>query len=86
MNKDLGHDLGAGAGHNGQHIFVNSDLGQYIDHMKGKRKIKGRSSKSDLRANRKEHYWQNLDKTSIKLDLNTQREIISKVAKGTQGN
>ena len=54
--------------------------------MKGKRKIKGRSSKSDLRANRKEHYWQNLDKTSIKLDLNTQREIISKVAKGTQGN
>ena len=81
-----GYDIGVGAGHNGQHIFVNSDLGQYIDHMKGKRKIKGRSSKSDLRANRKEHYWQNLDKTSIKLDLNTQREIISKVAKGTQGN
>jgi hypothetical protein len=83
-----GHDIGVGSGHDGQHIFVNSDLGQYIDHMKGKRKIKGSSAKTDLRKPRTEAYWQNLHKKEFmqKLDEQTKQEIISKVAKGTQGN
>ena len=56
--------------------------------MKGKRKIKGRSAKSDLRKQRSESYWQNIHKDEFisKLDQKTQQEIISKVAKGTQGN
>mgnify|MGYP005691415791 FL=1 len=83
-----GHDIGVGSGHEGQHIFVNSDLGQYVDHMKGKRKIKGSSATSDLRKQRTESYWQNLHKQKFvqNLDKKTQEEIISKVAKGTQGN
>jgi hypothetical protein len=56
--------------------------------MKGKRKIKGSSSKSDLRKQRTESYWQNIHKQEFlqKLDEQTKQEIISKVAKGTQGN
>jgi hypothetical protein len=83
-----GHDIGVGSGHDGQHIFVNSDLGQYIDHMKGKRKIQGSSAKSDLRKQRTESYWQNIHKKEFmqKLDEKTKQEIISKVEKGTQGN
>ena len=83
-----GYDIGVGAGHDGQHIFVNSDLGQYIDHMKGKRKIKGKSSRTDLRKVRTETYWKNIEKQEFinKIDSKTQSEIISKVAKGMQGN
>ena len=85
-----GHDIGVGAGHDGQHIFVNSDLGQYIDHMKGKRKVKGKSSKSDLRGNRNEDYWRNVANYDpfggIKFDPNQAEDIVSKVAKGKQGN
>ena len=56
--------------------------------MKGKRKIKGSSATSDLRKQRTESYWQNLHKQKFvqNLDKKTQEEIISKVAKGTQGN
>jgi hypothetical protein len=45
MNKDLGHDLGAGIP--GKHIFINSVLGKYIDHLKGNRKEFGKSFESD---------------------------------------
>ena len=35
-------------------VFVNSQLGLYIDHMKGNRKGKGSSARNDLRAPTKE--------------------------------
>ena len=87
---DDGVDIGKGAGVKGHHVFINSVLGQYIDHMKGKRKVKGKSSKSDLRINRQEAYWQNVEAYDpfggIKFDPKQAEDIVSKVAKGKQGN
>ena len=45
MAPNDGVDIGKGAGVEGLHVFINSAIGDYIDHMKGKRKIKGKSSK-----------------------------------------
>lgn len=42
------------------HVFINSDLGKYIDHMKGDRKNRGKSLRTDLVTNRSEEYWKNL--------------------------
>lgn len=39
------------------HVFINSDLGQYIDHMKGPRKEIGKSKPGDLLLPRNENYW-----------------------------
>jgi len=39
------------------HPFINSVLGGFIDHLKGKRKNTGRSSKTQLQVNRNEDYW-----------------------------
>jgi len=65
-------------------------LGEYIDHMKGKRKIKGKSSANDLRIKRDQDYWKNVEKYDpfggIKFDPKQAEDIISKVAKGKQGN
>ncbi len=87
---DLGVDIGKGAGAKGHHVFINSVLGSYIDHMKGKRKVKGKSSKSDLRGGRNEEYWQNVENYDpfggIKFDPKQEKDIVSKVAKGQQGN
>jgi hypothetical protein len=85
-----GVDIGKGAGAKGHHVFINSQLGSYIDHMKGKRKLLGKSSKSDLRGSRNEDYWKNLEKhdpfRGVKFDTDQAEEIISKVAKGRTGN
>ena len=85
-----GVDIGKGAGAKGHHVFINSVLGEYIDHMKGKRKIKGKSSRSDLRTQRNEKYWQNVENYNpfggIKFDPKQAQDIISKVAKGKTGN
>jgi hypothetical protein len=85
-----GVDIGKGAGAKGHHVFINSQLGSYIDHMKGKRKVLGKSSKSDLRGSRNEDYWKNLEKhdpfCGVKFDTDQAEEIISKVAKGRTGN
>jgi hypothetical protein len=43
------HDIGYWKGVKGHHVFVNSELGLYIDHMKGKRKQIGSSAKNDFR-------------------------------------
>ena len=44
----------------GGHPLINSELGAYIDHMKGDRKVAGMSKKKDLMGNlRKESYWTN---------------------------
>ena len=87
---DDGVDIGKGAGAKGHHVFINSVLGEYIDHMKGKRKIKGKSSRSDLRVDRKEKYWKNVENynpfAGIKFDPKQAEDIISKVAKGKTGN
>lgn len=39
------------------HPFINGPLGEFMDHMKGPRKIRGRSSHRDLVAKRSEVYW-----------------------------
>ena len=52
------NDIGKWVGVKGHHVFVNSVLGQYIDHMKGDRKFKGSSSKKDLKTNIADvEYW-----------------------------
>ena len=45
------NDIGYWKGVKGHHVFVNSELGLYMDHMKGKRKKIGSSGKNDLRQN-----------------------------------
>ena len=85
-----GVDIGKGAGVEGLHVFINSVLGDYIDHMKGKRKIKGKSSLSDLRGKKEQAYWKNVENYDpfggVKFDPKQEKDIVSKVAKGTQGN
>lgn len=51
------HDIACGAGKRSQHVFVNSVLAQCMDHLKGRRKINGRSEATDLRVTRNEPYW-----------------------------
>ena len=41
----------------GGHPLINGPLGQWIDHMKGNRKISGKSLKSDIMVKRTEEYW-----------------------------
>ena len=43
------HDIGYSKGVRGHHVFVNSELGQYIDHFKGDRKETQRSTADDIR-------------------------------------
>ena len=85
-----GVDIGKGAGVEGLHVFINSVLGDYIDHMKGKRKIKGKSSSSDLRTKKPQDYWKNVESydpfNGVKFDVKQAEDIVSKVAKGRQGN
>ena len=40
------------------HPLINSEWGAYLDHLKGKRKSAGRSSRKDLVVTRSESYWQ----------------------------
>lgn len=40
------------------HVFINSVLGSYMDHLKGDRKQDGKSRRSDLKWNRREAWWQ----------------------------
>ena len=49
--KYLGSDSASG------HIFINSILGGYLDHLKGDRKSDGKSRLSDLYTKRKEVWW-----------------------------
>ena len=42
----------------GGHPLINTVLGKWIDHMKGDRKVTGKSKRSDIMVNRKESYWQ----------------------------
>lgn len=50
----------SGKGSNTGHPFINSVLGQYIDHLKGtKRKEAGKSSSEDLKIKHQSQYWKN---------------------------
>ena len=40
------------------HPLINSEWGAYLDHLKGDRKIEGRSKAKDLKVKRTEAYWQ----------------------------
>lgn len=42
------------------HPFINSELGNYLDHLKGKRKEIGHSSKKDIKTNKEIDYWKNI--------------------------
>jgi hypothetical protein len=42
----------------GGHPLINTELGKYMDHMKGDRKNDGRSNPTDIMVNRTETYWQ----------------------------
>ena len=41
----------------GGHPLINTKLGKWIDHMKGNRKVAGKSKRSDIMVNRSESYW-----------------------------
>ena len=41
----------------GGHPLINTELGKYMDHMKGDRKSQGKSKRSDIMVNRTESYW-----------------------------
>jgi hypothetical protein len=56
MGKFRSHNL-SGPHSGTTHPFINSDLGRYMDHLKGKRKSSGKSRSSDLKTARPEAYW-----------------------------
>jgi len=43
------NDIGYWKGVKGHHVFINSELGLYMDHMKGDRKEAGKSRRNDFR-------------------------------------
>jgi hypothetical protein len=56
VNKDFSNGLIEREGH----PIINSELGAYIDHLKGDRKLEGQSSRKDLKVQRTEDYWKNI--------------------------
>lgn len=44
------------------HVFINSELGCYMDHLKGPRKAVGKSRPGDLLVARNESWWQGMKK------------------------
>lgn len=54
------YDIGQGLGARSGHVFVNSPLGRFMDHMKGERKDLGASRRSELIVPRSEDYWQDV--------------------------
>ena len=46
------------------HPLINSDWGKYLDHLKGDRKLSGKSWNRDFKVPRNEPYWQNLQRGS----------------------
>ena len=41
----------------GGHVFINSPLGAYMDHLKGARKVVGSSKRTDIYRPHKNNYW-----------------------------
>jgi len=44
----------------GVHVFINSPLGHYMDHLKGAKKKQGKSKASDIYTQRNERYWKSI--------------------------
>jgi len=44
------------------HVFINSELGAFMDHLKGPRKALGKSKPGDLLKPRNEAWWAGLKK------------------------
>ena len=44
----------------GVHVFINSPLGEYMDHLKGKRKKTGSSKPTDIYYKRNADYWKQI--------------------------
>ena len=58
----LSHNISEGHPHKpGVHVFINSPLGHYMDHLKGKRKKTGRSKASDIYYKQTAEYWNNTE-------------------------
>ena len=55
QNKDISSGI-QGEGH----PLINSELGQWFDHMKGDRKQQGHSERRDLKITRVEDYWKTI--------------------------
>jgi len=55
QNKDISSGI-QGEGH----PLINSELGAFIDHMKGDRKRQGHSDRKDLKTQRTEDYWKTI--------------------------
>lgn len=63
FDRSLWHSLSPESGvRMAAHVFINGPLGKFMDHMKGKRKLKKSSNKGDLFVTRTEDYWKNLPK------------------------
>lgn len=56
VNKDFSSGIIEREGH----PIINSELGAYIDHLKGDRKAQGHSNLKDLKIQRSEDYWKNI--------------------------
>jgi hypothetical protein len=52
--------LKAAATGGGGHPLINTELGKYMDHLKGDRKAQGQSKRSDIMVNRNEEYWRSI--------------------------
>lgn len=55
VNISIGHPHRPGV-----HVFINSPLGDYMDHLKGSRKKQGRSKASDIYYRKNNRYWNNI--------------------------
>ena len=59
-NEDLNDGRWAGS-RRAKHPFINSELGQYMDHLKGfDRKSNMKSNRKDLTTKQTHKYWNNL--------------------------
>ena len=54
------YDIAEGIGRRAPHVLINSRLGRFMDHMKGKRKRAETSRASDLVIERQGGYWDNV--------------------------
>ena len=47
------------------HPFINSELGKYMDHVKGDRKLNGHSKRIDIIAHQDHPYWQQVRSNNV---------------------
>jgi len=57
-SRIIGHNWSEGLIKGEGHPLINCEWGAYLDHLKGNRKVSGKSLEKDLRVKRTESYWQ----------------------------